>query len=237
MGIRIDGHRHFSPHPPFGHPLPASGERAGVRGAFRNFSSPRATIAGIMAALLAALPGTVAAQATPSFDCSQKLVSSVEQRICTDEKLAALDRGLADAYAAALAKTTGADANALQAAQRAFVKSRNDCWKTSEVQDCVETGYRRRTAELQARYGVVKAVGAGRYQCPGPPAQELTAEFFATDPPTAVIQYAGATQLMFVAPSGSGARYTGGNRQFWEHQGVAMVRWDASTREIRCPKL
>jgi uncharacterized protein len=193
--------------------------------------------AGIMAALLAVLPCAATAQTTPSFDCSQKLVSSVEQRICTDEKLAALDRGLADAYAAAEAKTTGADANALQAAQRAFVKSRNDCWKATDVQDCVENGYKRRTAELQARYGLVKAIGAGRYQCPGPPAQEATAEFFATDPPTAMIQYAGATQLMFVAPSGSGARYTGGNRQFWEHQGMAMVRWDASTREIRCPKL
>jgi membrane-bound inhibitor of C-type lysozyme len=41
---------------------------------------------------------------------------------------------------------------------------------------------------------------------------------------------------MFVAPSGSGARYTGGKRQFWEHQGVAMVNWGPSTRELRCPK-
>jgi uncharacterized protein len=193
--------------------------------------------AGFLSALLAALPCVAAAQATPSFDCSQKLVSSVEQRICNDEKLAALDRKLADAYAAALAKTTGADADALQAAQRAFIKSRNDCWKTQDVQGCVENGYQRRTAELQARYGLMKAIGAGRYQCPGPPEQEVAAEFFATEPPTALIQMAGETQLMFVAPSGSGARYTGGNRQFWEHQGVALVRWGAATREMRCPKL
>jgi len=193
--------------------------------------------AGLLVAMLAGLPCIAAAQATPSFDCSQKLVSSVEQRICRDEKLAAMDRELADVYAAALAKASGSDADALQAAQRAFIKRRNDCWKTTDVQDCVENGYKRRTAELQARYGLVKAIGAGRYQCPGTPAQEVAAEFFATDPPTAMIQYAGATQLMFVAPSGSGARYTGGNRQFWEHQGVALVRWDASTREMRCPKL
>jgi uncharacterized protein len=194
--------------------------------------------AGFLAALLAALPCLAAAQATPSFDCSQKLVSSVEQRICKDEKLAAADRELADLYAAASAKTIGADGEALQAAQRAFVKSRNDCWKTADVQGCVESAYKRRVAELQARYALVKAIGAGRYQCPGTPPQEVTAEFFATDPPAAVIQYAGATQLMFAAPSGSGARYTGGNRQFWEHQGVALVFWGGPRAlEMRCPRL
>ena len=194
--------------------------------------------AGFLAALLAALPCLAEAQATPSFDCSQKLVSSVEQRICKDEKLAAADREVADLYAAASAKTIGADGEALQAAQRAFVKSRNDCWKTAEVQGCVENAYKRRTAELQARYGLVKAVGSGRYQCPGTPPQEVTAEFYATDPAAAVIQYAGATQLMFAAPSGSGARYTGGNRQFWEHQGVALVFWGGPrAHEMRCPRL
>ena len=144
---------------------------------------------------------------------------------------------MAGAYAAALAKATGADASALETAQRAFIKSRNDCWKTTDVQECVENGYAHRTAELQARYGLLKAIGSGRYQCPGA-AQEVTAEFFATDPPTAMIQYAGVTQLMFSAPSGSGARYTGGNRQFWEHQGVALVYWGGPrASEMRCPKL
>ena len=180
-----------------------------------------------------------APRVVPSFDCSQKLTSSVEQRVCKDEKLAALDRGMADAYAAALAKATRADASALEAAQRAFIKSRNDCWKSTDVQECVENGYMHRTAELQARYGLLKAVGSGRYQCPGPPAQDVTAEFFATNPPAAIIQYDGETQLMFVAPSGSGARYTGGKRQFWEHQGVALVYWGdrPRVREMRCPKV
>jgi uncharacterized protein len=180
-----------------------------------------------------------APQITPSFDCLQNPTSRVEQRICKDEKLAALDRGMADAYAAALAKTTRADASALEAAQRAFIKSRNDCWKSTDVQECIESGYMHRTAELQARYGLLKAIGSGRYQCPGPPAQDVTAEFFATNPPTAIIQYAGETQLMFVAPSGSGARYTGGKRQFWEHQGVALVYWGdrPRAREMRCPKV
>ena len=37
---------------------------------------------------------------------------------------------------------------------------------------------------------------------------------------------------MFQAPSGSGARYTGGNRQFWEHQGVALVHWGAEHARV-----
>jgi uncharacterized protein len=188
-----------------------------------------------LAMLSAGAPCIAAADAGPSFDCTKKLTSSVEQRICADPKLAALDRQMADVYAAATAKATAADAQALALAQRDWIKGRNDCWKSADVPACVETAYRQRIAELQARYRLIAPVGSGRYQCPGTPAREATAEFFETDPPTALVDFAGATQLMFVAPSGSGARYTGGNRQFWEHQGVAMIRWGAGVSEVSCP--
>lgn len=188
---------------------------------------------GCVALLLLPL-GAHAADAGPSFDCTQKSTSSVEQRICTDPKLAAMDRTLADAYAVATVKA-GDDAPALATAQRAWIKSRNDCWKVSDVQACVETAYRTRTAELQARYRLIVPVGAAKYDCPGPPPAEASAEFFATDPATAMVTFAGATQFMFVAPSGSGARYAGGRRQFWEHQGVAMIRWDGRGPELNCP--
>ncbi len=189
---------------------------------------------GACAALLLIPLGVHAADAGPSFDCAQKSASSVEQRICADPKLAALDRTLAEAYAVATVKA-GDDAPALATAQRAWVKTRNDCWKGSDVPACVETAYRTRTAELQARYRLVAPVGAAKYDCPGPPPAEASAEFFTTDPATALVTFAGATQLMFVAPSGSGARYAGGRRQFWEHQGVAMIRWDGKGPEQNCP--
>jgi uncharacterized protein len=190
---------------------------------------------GLAAVLLVAVPALAHAQAGPSFDCSQKLTSSVEQRICKDPKLAALDRQLADAYAAAQAKTTEADKQALTASQQGWIKGRNDCWKGPDVPACVTAAYHDRISELQARYALIPAFGTGRYLCTGPPAQELTAEFFETDPPTAMIQFSGATQFMRVTGSGSGARYVGGNRQFWEHQGVATLRWNASGRELSCP--
>jgi uncharacterized protein len=188
-----------------------------------------------LALFLVAVPALALAQANPSFDCSQKLTSSVEQRICKDPKLAALDRQLADVYAAAQAKATEADKQALTASQRGWIKGRNDCWKNTDVPACVAVAYHDRISELQASYALIPAVGTGRYLCAGPPAQELTAEFFETDPPTAMIQFSGATQFMRVARSGSGARYAGGNRQFWEHQGVATLRWNASGKELSCP--
>ncbi len=198
---------------------------------------PRALI--FAAALLAqpAISANEAANETaPSFDCAQKRTSSVEQRICKDPKLAALDRQLGQAYAAAQGQATPADAQTLTNAQRDWVRTRNACWKNADVPACVENAYHDRISELQARYRLVAPVGSARYLCPGPPAQEVVADYFATDPPTAMVQYAGATQFMRVARSGSGARYTGGNRQLWEHQGVAMLNWGASTQELRCPK-
>ncbi len=186
-----------------------------------------------LAAALAALAPVAVAQTGPSFDCQVKLASSVEQRICADAKLAALDRAMADVYAAAKAKAAGA--KSLAATQRGFIKGRNDCWKDKDVQACIETAYRTRIAELQAGYRLVAPVGAARYVCPGTPAREATADYFATDPPTAVVTFAGATQIMFVAPSGSGARYEGGNRELWEHQGVGRIRWGAGAAELECP--
>ena len=177
-----------------------------------------------------------AADAGPSYDCAQKLTSSVEQRICKDETLAALDRQMADAYQEAWAKTNAADTQTLVTAQRAWVKTRNDCWKASDVTACIQNAYRNRISELQARYRLLAPVGSARYQCPGPPPQEATADYFPTDPPTAMVTYAGATQLMRVAPSGSGARYVGGNRQLWEHQGIGLITWGAGTVEMQCPK-
>ncbi len=189
---------------------------------------------GLVSGALAALALGAYGQTGPSFDCAQKLASSVERRICADANLAALDRQLAEAYAAATAKATRADAQALAAEQRGWIRGRNDCWKHSDVQACIESAYRTRIAGLQARYRLIEPVGSARYECPGNPAREATADYFATDPPTAIVEYAGATQLMYAAPSGSGARYKGGNRQLWEHQGVAMIRWSGAP-EQNCP--
>ena len=103
--------------------------------------------------------------------------------------LAALDRQMTEVYQAAWAKTNAADTQTLVTAQRAWVKVRNDCWKAADVTACVQGAYRNRISELQARYRLLTPVGSARYQCPGPPPQEATADYFETDPPTALVTW------------------------------------------------
>jgi uncharacterized protein len=176
------------------------------------------------------------AQSGPSFSCDPPPESTVEKLICKDAPLAALDRKLADVYKAAGAKADGAAASTLTAMQRGWIKGRNDCWKDADVAACVTRSYQTRIAELQAGFRLIEPAGVARYGCPGTPPGEATATYFATDPPTAVVSFQDATQTMFAMPSGSGARYAIANSQLWEHQGVAMIRWKAAKRELRCPK-
>jgi uncharacterized protein len=87
----------------------------------------------------------------PSFDCGKVKTGSIEEMICKDDGLVALDRKLAEVYAAASQKAVKEHPPVLKAEQRGWVKGRNDCWKSSERRKCVEDNYRLRIAELQAR--------------------------------------------------------------------------------------
>ena len=185
---------------------------------------------------LFALSAVAHAQSGPSFACDPPPESTVEKLVCKEPSLAVLDRKLDDAYKQATAKAEGATASTLTATQRGWIKGRNDCWKESDVATCVTESYRMRIAELQAQFRLLQPVGSARYSCPGSPPVAVSADFFDTDPRSALVAFGSETQVMFVMPSGSGARYSGGNSQLWEYQGTALVRWKAAKRELRCPK-
>ena len=118
-------------------------------------------------ALLAAPPGRAADQAKgPTFDCA-KATGAVENLICDDEGLAALDRKLDDVYKAAVAKAKNGLPQTLRAEQRGWVKGRDECWKAkgkenpvflteswkaTSVSECVQGEYRLRISELQVRW-------------------------------------------------------------------------------------
>jgi len=88
----------------------------------------------------------------PSFDCAAASTGA-EITICGDEELAALDRELAKAFAAARAKASGEERQALAAAQRAWLEERDrDCSYTM-IPECVREAYRNRLAELSAPGG------------------------------------------------------------------------------------
>jgi uncharacterized protein len=189
-----------------------------------------------LALALVAVVAAAHAQSGPSFACAPEPEARVEKLVCQDAALAALDRKLAETYAAASGKASGEAAATLAAAQAGWIRSRNDCWKDADLSACVTKSYRLRVAELQAGFALLPPVGSARYECPGPPTREASADYFATDPPSARVTFDGSTKIMFVAPSGSGARYSSGNSQLWEHQGVGLIRWNAGKREWRCPK-
>ncbi len=171
----------------------------------------------------------------PSFACTPTLESSVEKAICADGTLAALDRQLTDVYAAASAKVANAEREALATAQRGWSKRRNDCWKANDIPACVSKQYRDRIAGLQAQFRLLNPVGSARYVCPGGAAgREAVADYFATDPPTALVEFDGTREVMWNIGSGSGARYAGVSHQLWEHQGVALLRWGGRVKELRC---
>jgi membrane-bound inhibitor of C-type lysozyme len=72
------------------------------------------------------------------------------------------------------------------------------------------------------------------YACDGNPQNEVVVTFFETDPPTLIAERGDQVSLMFQQPSGSGAKYQGGNESFWEHQGEATIVWGYEAPEMRC---
>ncbi len=171
--------------------------------------------------------------ADPSFDCD-KADGSIEELICQDEQLTALDRRLAEVYRAAARKAANEKPPVLKAEQRGWIKGRNACWKSDDTRSCVETAYRLRIAELQARYRLVPEKGPFWFACDGNPSNEVVVTFFATEPPTLIAGRGDQVSWMIQQPSGSGTRYQGRNETFWEHQGEATIVWGYDAPEMRC---
>lgn len=177
----------------------------------------------------------IAVAAGPSFDCG-KAAGSIEQMICKDDTLSRLDHKMAEVYSAASKKAVNAHPPVLKAEQRGWIKGRNDCWKSDDERQCVEESYRRRIAELEARYRLIPGNGPVFYTCDGDPRNEVVATFFETDPPTLIAERGDQVSIMYLEPAGSGSKYQGQNELFWEHQGEATIVWGYGSPEMRCSK-
>lgn len=172
----------------------------------------------------------------PSFDCGRVESGSIEEMVCKDKELSALDRKLSDVYAAASKKAVNEKPPVLKAEQRGWVKGRNDCWKSDDKRKCVEESYQLRIAELQARYRLVPGNGPVMYSCDGDPRNEVVATFFQTDPPTLIAERGDQVSLMYLQPSGSGSKYQGRNETLWEKAGEAIITWGYGSPEMRCKR-
>lgn len=189
------------------------------------------------AALLACLIVSAAATgraASPSFDCARVARGSVADQVCRDVDLARLDRKLAEVYAAARRKAANQQPPTLAAEQRGWIKGRDDCAKSEDRRGCIAESYRRRTAELQARYRLVPGVGPVRYACNGNPADEIVVNLFATEPPVLIAERGDLVSTMFRAGGPAPADYVGRNETFREDGTAAVVRWGVGAPELRC---
>lgn len=191
-------------------------------------------------ACVLALPTLAGAGDGPTFDCA-KAQGEVEKLICGDASLAALDRKLAEAYKAASAKATGKMLATLKAEQRGWVKGRDDCWKTSagtptwitaswtvdSAKACVAAQYEIRTSELQAVWRLVPPKTVS-YACQNNPANEVVANFFATEPPTIRLERGDRTVTLWRIPAGD--KYEGQNVSLVPQGDAMKVAWlDVST--------
>lgn len=184
-------------------------------------------------AVLLAMP-MLGQAAQPSYDCAKVEVGSIAELVCQTPALAELDVKLAGVYQQASDKAKNEHPPTLKAEQRGWIKGRDECWKADDKPRCVSDSYSQRIAELQARYQLVPGKGPVFYQCDDQPAKEVVATYYATEPPTAIVEFGDGTSLMYLQPSGSGARYQGRNESLWEHQGEARVVWGYQAAEMRC---
>ena len=172
----------------------------------------------------------------PSFDCSKVEQGSIAERVCQSAELSALDRQLAEVYAAANQQAGNPQPPVLKAEQRGWIKGRDDCWKAADIPACIKDSYQLRIAELQARYRLVESIGPVFFSCNGNPVDEVVVTFFKTTPPSLIAERGDSTSLMYQSISASGAKYEGQNNLFWEHQGEATIRWGYGAPEMRCVK-
>jgi uncharacterized protein len=179
---------------------------------------------------------TAAMAEGPSFSCDKVEAGSVEEMICRDSDLSKLDRTLSDVYEAASQKAKNEHPPVLKAEQRGWIKGRDECWKSNDTRKCAEEEYRRRIAELQARYRLVPGRGPVTYACDGNAANQVVVTFFETAPPTMIAERGDSVSLMYLQPGASGAKYQGRNETFWEKAGEALVTWGYGAPEMRCRK-
>jgi uncharacterized protein len=163
--------------------------------------------------------------AKPSVDCA-KASGQVEELVCKDAGLAALDVRMADVFQKAM-KTWPADvAKTQRAMQIGWIKGRNDCWKSADLRACVDANYKDRILELQIASNQLKPPTTSAWACTGGEGKPVTVAFYNdAEPKAAILKVGGDTMTVYAAPSASGARYGSGQVDFWEHQGAATIDW------------
>lgn len=192
-----------------------------------------------LAFLFALFASPAIAQDGPSFDCA-KAESSAEEAICASPVLAALDRRVGDVYARALAVAKGLDAGAedavatLQAEQRGWISGRDDCWKDSDIDACIETAYLTREGALTAQWMLAEPTGTTFWMCDGN--LEVVTMYFDTPLPSVRFEVGDSVTVGNLTRTASGSRYEGPfGQSIWMKGNEATYRSpDPDGAEMSC---
>jgi len=173
-----------------------------------------------------ALASSPAMAAEASFDCD-KASNGVEELVCGDDQLAAMDRELARLYKLAQAgpDMDQHDKDELTVGEQVWLDSRDQCAKADDPRACVETAYVTRIAALRETYAAArdendKGISLGPFDvtCPGMD-QPGTLVFVNAEPSVAYLAWPDWSMVLTQTMSGSGARYAakadGGEVVFW----------------------
>lgn len=207
--------------------------------------SPLLTYSSVL--LLSACAATTPARiSSPSFDCSAQSNSTVPQAICSSSTLAELDRQLAKVYKQAQEKSKNGQPPRLQAEQRGWIKGRDECWKASDLTQCIETSYRQRIATLQANYRLLPVDWAQTYSCNGYSRHEIHVSYFDTQPASLIAERGDSMALMMVQKLGEN-NYIGRNERLtlvgnsidvvWSYGGELMHCQPHQDVDVAFPKL
>ena len=183
--------------------------------------------------LLPTLLALAAATAAAPAPACPKGAPPIEQLICSDSVLAQDDRDMVRLYTQAMQGFDETDRARQEARQRAWLATRNACMQAANPRACVVDLYARRMIELRIRSGLLTSPVTANYFCKGATAP-VTAAYYPTDPPAALLTFADQQAVLFVAESGSGARYAAEDVEIWEHQGQATVKWNG--KQMLCNK-
>lgn len=168
-----------------------------------------------------------------SIDCN-KASSDVEQLVCGDPTLAALDRKLGTVYKEAEAKQGSPVPEWFVNEQRGWNTDRDACGKSGSMKGCVDSAYTRRIAAIQATNLLVPTKGPVIYSCPlNGDHGDVTAMFADTDPPTVVLERGDKSIVAYFVKTKSGARYEGNNVTFVDRGGEVQVIWLGTALKCR----
>ncbi|WP_349571376.1 MliC family protein [Azotobacter salinestris] len=195
----------------------------------------RATLPLLMLAGCLGLPAE--AGEAPPYECGENMSGALEETICTDQNLSALDRKMNEVYSAAQQKAATENPAGLAERQRGWLESRDACEKAAEPSECLQESYTQRIAELQARYGLVPISGTFTYTCDDDQNKIIHARFYETNPPSLYAEYGEQSSVMIAQPSSTGAKYAGPDETtLWEHDNEALVTWGDDSPAMKCIK-